>query len=82
MIKKAIDKILKYKKNLKQKTTHVECKSKSDTNNNHLKTIQKMPEQNTRKARHQETTEKSHTEHCTRTSDSTHVKVQIIHHGK
>jgi hypothetical protein len=40
--------------------------------------IHKIPEQHTGKARNQVTTENSHTEHCTHTSESTDVKVQNI----
>jgi formate dehydrogenase assembly factor FdhD len=51
---------------------------KSDANNNrgnwnHLK-ITTIPEQHTGKAQNQKTTEKSHTGHCTNTSQSTNVK--------
>jgi hypothetical protein len=43
---------------------------------NHLKIIQKIPEQHTGKVRNQGTTENSHTGHSTHTSESTDVKVQ------
>jgi hypothetical protein len=38
--------------------------------------IRRMPEQHTRKALNQGTTENGHTAHCTHTSESTNVKVQ------
>jgi hypothetical protein len=41
-----------------------------------------MPEQHTRKAQNQGTTENSHTGHCTHTAESTDVKVQNVYHGK
>jgi hypothetical protein len=43
---------------------------------NHLKIIQKIPEQRTGKAQNEETTENSHIGHCTYTSESTNVKIQ------
>jgi hypothetical protein len=53
----------------------MECKNKSDNDNNnnkgkwnHIKTTQKIPEQHTRKAQNQGTTENSHISHCTHTS--------------
>jgi hypothetical protein len=48
----------------------------SDWNN--LRTIHKIPEQHTGKARNQGTTENSHIGHCTHTSESADVKVQKI----
>jgi hypothetical protein len=45
---------------------------------NHLKIIQKIPEQHTGKARNQVTTENSHTGHSTHTSESTNIKAQQI----
>jgi len=61
VIKKETEKILKYKELTKERhTVHVECKDKSDANNNnrgnwnHLKTIYKTPEQHTRKTQNQE----------------------------
>jgi hypothetical protein len=64
-------------------TTHVECKNKCDTNNNrgnwnHLKIIQKIPEQRTGKARNEVTTESSYIGHCTHTAESAIVKVRKI----
>jgi hypothetical protein len=50
----------------------------SDTKSNHLKIIQKIPEQHTGKAQHQGATDNSHTGHCTQSSESTNVKVQKI----
>jgi len=47
---------------------------------NHLKVIQKIREQHTRKTRSQGPTENSHIGHCTHTSESTNVKVQWIPH--
>jgi hypothetical protein len=60
---------------------------RSDTSNNtsnlnHLRIIQKIPEQYTGKARNQATTQNSHIGHCTRTAESTDVKVQNTQHGK
>jgi hypothetical protein len=40
------------------------------------KIIQQIPEQHIGKAPNQETTDNSHTEHCTHTTGSTNVKVQ------
>jgi len=50
----------------------------SDTKSNHLKIIQKIPEQHTGKAHHQGDTDNNHTGHCTHSSESTNVKVQKI----
>ena len=44
--------------------------------------IQKISEQHTGKARNKGTTENSHIGHCTRTAESTDVKVQNIQRGK
>jgi hypothetical protein len=65
----------------KRNTAHVESKNKCDTRNkrenwNHLKMIQKIPEQHNGKTRNQGTTENSHIGHCTHTSESTNVKVK------
>jgi hypothetical protein len=65
----------------------VKCKNESDNSNNrsswnHLKIIQKIPEQHTWTARNQDTTENSHTGHCTRTAGSNEVNVPNIQHGK
>jgi len=57
VIKKETEKILQYKELTKERhTVHMECKDKSDSNNNrgnwnHLKTIKKTPEQPTRKTK-------------------------------
>ena len=61
----------------------MERKSKFDTSNskgnwNHLRIIQKIPEQHSMKARNQGTTEDSHTGYGTHTSESTDVQVQKI----
>ena len=60
----------------------MEHKSKSDTSNNrgkwkHLKIIQTIPGQHSRKALNQGTTKNSHIGHCTHTSESTNVKYKI-----
>jgi hypothetical protein len=57
----------------------VECRNKSDTSNNgnnwnHLKIIQKIPEQQAMKAANLGTTENSHIWHCTHTVERTDVK--------
>jgi ribosomal protein L14E/L6E/L27E len=59
----------------------VEHKNKCDTSNdrgnwNHLKIIHKIPQQRTGKPQSQGATENSHIGHCTRTAESTNVKVQ------
>jgi hypothetical protein len=64
-------------------TVNVECKNKCGTSNNMgnwniLKIIQKVPEQRTRKAQNQGTTENSHIGHCTHTWESINIKVQYI----
>ena len=46
----------------------------------HLKAIQKISDQHTWKARHQETKENNHAGHCTHTSESTKVKFEQRHH--
>jgi hypothetical protein len=61
----------------------VDCKNKSDTSNNrgnrnHLKIIQKIPEQHTGKAQNQGTAANSHIGHCTRISGSTNVKYKTF----
>jgi len=61
-----------YKDLNNRNTAHVECKNKRDTNNNrgnwnHLKIIQMIPEQHTRKARYRGTKENSHVGHGTHT---------------
>ena len=65
VIKKEAENILK-KKSYNRNRAHVECKSRSDTSNNrgnwnHLKIIQKIPEQHTGRSPHQGTTENFHT---------------------
>ena len=65
----------------------MERKNESDTSNNRgnwnrLKIIRKIPEPHTCKARNQDTTENSHTGHCTRTAGSSNVKVQNIQRRK
>ena len=81
MIKKEAEKIPKYKNitieiqpmwNVKTKVIPVIIGG----NWNYFKIIQKIPEQNTGKARNQGTTENSHIGHCTHTLDSTDVKVR------
>ena len=69
--------------NYKDLTIEMERKSKCDTcnnrgNSNHLKIIHKIPQQHTRKAHNQGTTENGHIGHCTHrpTSESTNVKVE------
>ena len=59
----------------------MECKNECDSsisrsNWNHLKIIQKIPEQHTGKARNQGTTQNSHIGHSTHTAESTDVKVR------
>ena len=85
MVKKEAEKIIKYR-NRNRNTAHVEYKNKNDTSNNgvywnHLRIIQKIPEQHTGEARNQGTTKNSHIGHCTRTVESVNVKVQNIFHG-
>jgi hypothetical protein len=87
LIKKEAEKIVKYKDPTTEIQLHVECKNKSDTTNNrgnwnHLKIIQKIPEQHNGKLQNQGATENSHVEHCTYTLERTNVKVQSIQHGK
>jgi hypothetical protein len=48
----------------------------------HLKTIEKMSEEHTWKARHQGTAENSHAGLCTRTAAGTNVKVQHVLSGQ
>jgi uncharacterized protein YdaU (DUF1376 family) len=62
-------------------------KNKSDASNKrgnwkHLKIVQEISEQHTEKARHQGTTENSHTERRTQTAESADVEVQNIQRGK
>jgi hypothetical protein len=56
--------------------------SNNRDNWNHLKIIQKMPEQYTGKALTQGTTENNHMGHCTHASESSNVKVQNNEHEK
>ena len=77
MMMKIIINIRPYSRN----TAHVERRNRCDISNNkgncnHLKIIQKIPEQHIRKARNPGTTENSHIVHCTHTSESTNVNVQ------
>jgi len=65
---------------------HVECEIKSDTSSNrrkwnHLKIIQTIPEQHTRKAQNWKY-KNSHIGHCTHTVEGAIVKVQNIIHGR
>ena len=58
-------------------------KNKSDTNNtrgkwDHFKTIQKISQQNRRKAQTQGSIKKSHIGHCTHFSDSSNVRAHNI----
>jgi hypothetical protein len=81
VIKKEAEKILKYKRPYNRNTAHVECKNKGDASNNrsswnHFKILQKIPEQQTRKARYQGTAENSHIGHSTHTSESANVEAQ------
>jgi hypothetical protein len=65
---------------------NVERKKSGINNNrgnwNHLKIIQKIPEQYTSKALNQGTTVNSHMGHCTHTLESSNVKVQNTEHEK
>ena len=54
----------------------------NNNNNNNFKITQTISEQHTRKARNQGTKTNSRTGHCTHTSESAHVKVQNIFHGR
>lgn len=57
----------------------MQCQNKSDRDIwNHLKVIQKIPEQHIGLAQNQGTAKNGHTGHCTHTSGSTNVKVQNI----
>jgi hypothetical protein len=81
VIKKEAEKILKYKDFTNRNTVHVERENKCHTSNNrgnwnHLKIIQKIPEQRIGKPRSQGATENSRTGHCTHTPESTNVKGQ------
>jgi hypothetical protein len=62
-------------------TAHVEWKNKGDAYDNsghwiHFKILQKILDQNTRKARSQGTTENKYIEHNTHTLESTTVEAQ------
>ena len=64
-------------------TAYVPSTNKSDTTNyrgnwNHFKIIQKMPEQHTRQARYEETTENSNIGQFKHTSKSVVAKVRNI----
>jgi hypothetical protein len=78
MIKNEAEKILKYKDLNNMKRTNKSNTSNKRGNCNHLKSIQKIPAHRTGKERHQGTTEHSHIGHCTRTAESTNVKVLNI----
>ena len=85
MIKKEAENVYKTRPS-NSKTTHVECKNKSDTSNNRgnwnrLKFINKMCEHHMWKA-HQRTTGKSHIVHYVHISKSTNVKVQNVYYKK
>ena len=72
VMKTGAEKILRYKDLTIEIQSMCHVKTKRDTNNhmdnwNHLKIIQKIPEQHTGRARNQETTENSHTGHSTHT---------------
>jgi hypothetical protein len=87
VIKKDADNILKYKELNNRNIVHVERKNKSDTSNNrgswnHLKIIQKIPEQHTGKSRNQGTTDNRHTGHCADTPGSTNAKIKTVYHNK
>jgi hypothetical protein len=76
----------KIKRPYSRNTAHVECKNKYCTSKNsgswnHIKIIQKIPEQYNGKARYQGTTENSHIGHCTRTAGSTDVKYRTLNMG-
>ena len=76
VIKTEAEKIRKYK-DLTLETERM-CKNKCDTSNNrgnwnHLKIIQKIPEQHSRKARNQGTTENSRNGHGGRARAHTHT---------
>jgi len=51
---------------------------KKRKNWNHLKIVQKIPEQHTGRSPHQGTTENIHILHCTHTAGRANVKVQDI----
>jgi hypothetical protein len=64
-------------------TAHVKCEDKCDTSNNrdncnHLRIIQKIPEQRTGKARNRRTRENSEIGHWTHTVESTNVKAEKV----
>jgi len=65
----------------------VECKNKGGTSNNrgswnHLKIIQKIPEQLTGEAGNQGATDNKHTGHCADTPGITNAKIQNVYQGK
>ena len=65
----------------------MECESKSDTGNNrgdwnHVKISQKMPEQQTGRARNKGTIDNSHIWHVTHTAQNSDVKLQNVFHGR
>ena len=87
MFKKEAEKILKYKELNNRNTQNGECENKSGTSDNwdnwnHLRIIQKIPEQHTGTTRHQVATDNGLTGHWARTAGSVDVKVQNIEHWK
>jgi hypothetical protein len=79
VMKKEAEKILKCKRPHNRNTVHVECRNKGDASNNrtywnHFKTLQKILEQHTGKARYEGTTENSYIGHSTHTSESANVE--------
>jgi hypothetical protein len=85
VIKRETEKSLKYKA-LQCKYSTLGTQNKSDISNNrgnwnHLKIIQKVPEQRNGKARCSETTQNSHTGHYTDPAGSTDVKYTTFNMG-
>jgi hypothetical protein len=83
VIKKEAEKILKYKDLTTEIQRKCNVKTKAITSNNigswnHLKIIQKIPHQQTGKARNQGTTVNSHLGHC-HTAESADWKAQNIY---
>jgi hypothetical protein len=79
--KEKTEKILKYKDITIEIERMWNVKKKCDISSNrgkwnHLKIIQKIPQQHNGKARSQGVAENSHIGHCTHTAESTDVKVQ------
>jgi hypothetical protein len=71
-----ISKLIVAFRNFANAPTNESGTSNNRGNRNHLKIIQKRPDQHTGKARNQKTTENSHIRHCMHPSESTNVKVQ------